>query len=153
MPERHHVYLIPGLLGFSEIGGIAYFRHVHELLEDWFRAAEAPVVIHNVATSPTASIRRRAALVFESIKSTVADEGPIHLVGHSTGGLDARLFVTPNAALEVEPPELEALATRVQTVVTVATPNYGALAARAGRRCARSAGTPIVRVRTSCTDS
>lgn len=129
MLERHHVYLIPGLLGFSEIGGITYFRHVHELLEDWFRAAEAPVVIHNTATSPTASIRRRAACVFESIKSTAADEGPIHLIGHSTGGLDARLFVTPNAALEVAPPELEALSSRVQTVVTVATPNYGAPAA------------------------
>lgn len=92
--EPHHVCLIPGLLGFSEIGGITYFHHVRELLEDWVRAADAPVVIHNVATSPTASIRGRAARVFE-----------------------------------VDPRELEALSSRVQTVVTVATPNYGAPAA------------------------
>lgn len=129
MPEQHHVYLIPGLFGFAEIGGITYSHHVHALLERWFEVAGVPVVVHDVATSPTASIRKRAARVFETIRDTVDDGGPIHLVGHSTGGLDARLFVTPNAALEVDPRELEALSSRVRTVVTVATPNYGAPAA------------------------
>lgn len=129
MTEQHHVYLIPGLFGFAEIGGITYFHHVRELLEARFAAADASVVIHDVGTSPTASIRKRAARVYESIRRTAGDSGPVHLVGHSTGGLDARLFVTPNAALEIEPHELEALSSRVRTVVTVATPNYGAPAA------------------------
>ena len=40
MAETHHIYLIPGLFGFSEIGGIAYFQHVRELLQDWFDAAD-----------------------------------------------------------------------------------------------------------------
>ena len=126
MTKLHHIYLIPGLFGFAEIGGIRYFHHVRELLEDWFDAAEAPVVIHDVPISPAASIRRRAARVFESIKSTVTPNGPIHLIGHSTGGLDARLFVTPSAVLEIDSSELQALSSRVRTVVTVATPNYGA---------------------------
>ena len=129
MGELHHVYLVPGLLGFAEIGGIQYFHHVRELLKDWFDAADASVVVYGVSTSPTASIRKRAARVFEEIQRTITDDGPIHLIGHSTGGLDARLFVTPNAALEIETSELKALSSRVRTVVTVATPNYGAPAA------------------------
>jgi len=129
MPEPQHVYLIPGLFGFAEIGGITYFHHVRELLEERFGTRGVPVVIHDVVTSPTASIRKRAACVFNSIRNTVADSSPIHLIGHSTGGLDARLFVTPNAALEIETEKLEALSSRVQTVMTVATPNYGAPAA------------------------
>jgi len=126
MAETHHVYLIPGLFGFAEIGGIRYFHHVRELLQDWFDAADAPVAFHDVPISPAASIRRRAARVFEWVQGTVTDEGPIHLIGHSTGGLDARLFVTPSALLEVDPVELKRLSSRVRTVVTVATPNYGA---------------------------
>ncbi|MEM8609919.1 MAG: triacylglycerol lipase, partial [Myxococcota bacterium] len=55
-----------------------------------------------------------------------SESGPIHLIGHSTGGLDARLFVTPNAALKIDAEALEALSSRVQSVVTVATPNHGA---------------------------
>ncbi len=129
MTERHQVYLIPGLFGFAEIGGITYFHHVKEVLEARFAAAGQAVVVQDVSTSPTASIRRRAAEVYESIRSASDDGGPIHLVGHSTGGLDARLFVTPNAALKIEPRELESLASRVRTVATVATPHYGAPAA------------------------
>lgn len=126
MSEQHHIYLIPGLFGFANIGGITYFHHVQQLLEQRFRAADASLVVHEVATSPTASIRKRAARVFETIERTVGESGPIHLIGHSSGGLDARLFVTPNAALEVDPGELETLSSRVETVVMVATPNYGA---------------------------
>ncbi len=31
MAEQHHVYLIPGLFGFAEVGGITYCHHVHEI--------------------------------------------------------------------------------------------------------------------------
>ncbi|MEM7435654.1 MAG: triacylglycerol lipase [Myxococcota bacterium] len=126
MPSQHQVYLIPGLFGFGKIGQITYFNHVRELIEAWFKSAGESVAVHGVATSPTASIRTRAAEVYASIQETADDDGPIHLIGHSTGGLDARLFVTPNAALKIEPDELEALAARVRTVTTVATPNHGA---------------------------
>lgn len=122
----HQIYLVPGLFGFGELGEIAYFHHVREVLEERFAKLGAPAVVRMAATSPTASIRRRAAQVYESIQSTEDTEGPIHLIGHSTGGLDARLFVTPNAALKIAPALLEALASRVRSVVTVATPNHGA---------------------------
>ena len=125
MSEQHHVYLIPGLFGFDAIGAITYFHHVQGLLKDFFEVSDVPVQIHDVATSPTASIRKRAAAVYESVRET-SDSGPVHLIGHSTGGLDARLFVTPNAALEVDASSLDSVASRVRTVVTVATPNHGA---------------------------
>ncbi len=126
MSEQHHVYLIPGIFGFANIGGITYFHHVHQVLEQHFQTAGASVVVHEVSTSPTASIRKRAAHAFETIEKTVDERGPVHLVGHSTGGLDARLFVTPNAAIDIDPAQLEALSSRVETVVMVSTPNYGA---------------------------
>ena len=41
--------------------------------------------------APTASIRRRATRLAELIAKTCEDDdSPIHLLGHSTGGLDAR---------------------------------------------------------------
>ena len=50
-------------------------------------------------------------------------EGPIHLIGHSTGGLDARLAIAPTASL---PSKVVFDAyDRVKTLVTVCTPHYG----------------------------
>lgn len=126
MTTTHHVYLIPGFFGFADIGGISYFQHVRQLLEQRFEVAGAQVVVHEVATLPTASIRKRAARVYACVAETADDDGPIHLVGHSTGGLDARLFATPNAALDVESREsLDAFAGRLSSIVTVAAPHYG----------------------------
>jgi len=51
---------------------------------------------------------------------------PIHLIGHSTGGLDARMAIAPTASLPVDP-GIDALQVyrRVKTVVAVSTPHYG----------------------------
>jgi triacylglycerol esterase/lipase EstA (alpha/beta hydrolase family) len=77
-----------------------------------------------IDTLPTASIRRRAANLLEIIHRHVHHEpGPIHLVGHSTGGLDARLVVCPNANLRVD--AKRELVSRVRTLVTVSTPHFG----------------------------
>ena len=48
----------------------------------------------------------------------------MHLIGHSSGGLDARLMVTPGVTLPTAI-DVERLAQRVRTVVTVSTPHYG----------------------------
>ncbi len=120
----HHVYLVPGFFGFSNLGGITYFHHVREVLEEKFEARGHKVIARGVATLPTGSIRSRAARLAEQIDETVSEEGPIHLVGHSTGGLDTRLLMTPRASLPTEV-DVEAIADRVQSVVTVATPHLG----------------------------
>ncbi|MDY7232203.1 esterase/lipase family protein [Hyalangium rubrum] len=125
MPAKHYIYLVPGFFGFTNLGELVYFGHVRDFLQAEFarRGVEAEVV--NILSHPTASIRQRAADLLTGVQTTAsADEGPIHLVGHSTGGLDSRLFVSPGASLR-EGLELESYARRVRTVVTVSTPHAG----------------------------
>src|SRR5687767_11521069 len=105
MAARHDIYLVPGFFGFADLGGVTYFHHVREHLGAVLERAGIDARIHSVPTLPTASIRRRASLLLECVASTADDaEAPIHLVGHSTGGLDTRLFATPGAALETDIP-------------------------------------------------
>ncbi len=51
-------------------------------------------------------------------------EGDFHIIGHSTGGLDARLLLMPGVELE-QGGELEPLAARVRSLVSVSTPHLG----------------------------
>ena len=125
MPAKHHIYLVPGFFGFTNLGELVYFGHVRDFLQAEFarRGVEAEVVA--ILSHPTASIRQRAADLLSGIQATAqADDGPIHLVGHSTGGLDSRLFVSPGASLR-EGLDLEPYASRVRSVVTVSTPHAG----------------------------
>lgn len=124
MSSKHHVLLIPGFFGFESFGGLRYFVSVKEVIERFFAESELDVEVLEVSTSPTASIRRRAAKVLETVAAVAQEnQGDIHLIGHSTGGLDARLAITPTASLptDVVFTDYE----RVKTLVTVATPHYG----------------------------
>ena len=121
----HHVYLVPGFLGFANLGRITYFGHVQRILAARFTALEIDARIHVVATHPTTSLPRRASRVAETIAATAGDgDGPIHLIGHSSGGLDVRLLTAPEVALPTRL-DVEQLAARVRTVVTVSTPHHG----------------------------
>ncbi|HBQ16819.1 MAG: hypothetical protein RLP09_44450 [Sandaracinaceae bacterium] len=123
---RHHVYLIPGFFGFANFGDFKYFAHVREHLRDWLDRRGVNAAIHYAPSFPTASLRRRAGRVMEIVAETASDDdGPIHLIGHSTGGLDARLAVAPRASL-LTAVDHEPFAQRVQSVVAVTAPHYGA---------------------------
>jgi triacylglycerol lipase len=137
----HHVVLIPGFFGFGSLGELTYFVGVREALERAFRRLELDVRVTEVATLPTASIRHRAALVQETLARVAAsDDGPIHIVGHSTGGLDARLAITPSASLPTR--EKFRDHDRLRTLVTISTPHFGTpLASFFGS----AAGYPILR--------
>ncbi|WP_373046777.1 esterase/lipase family protein [Vulgatibacter sp.] len=125
----HHLYLVPGFFGFANLGDLAYFHHVRDVLLATLGERGLDVKIWPVETSPTASIRRRAAILLETIAATAGEgDDPIHVVGHSSGGLDARLLVTPGAALPTNH-EVEPWAARVRSVVTVSTPHHGTPAA------------------------
>jgi triacylglycerol esterase/lipase EstA (alpha/beta hydrolase family) len=125
MARTHHIYLIPGFLGFANLGQIAYFGHVRRILAARFAADGLDARIHIVRTPPTASLPRRAVHVAKMIAATARDDaGPLHLIGHSSGGLDARLFTAPEVALPTSL-DVERLAARVHSVITVATPHYG----------------------------
>jgi pimeloyl-ACP methyl ester carboxylesterase len=122
--KTHHVYLIPGFFGFVNFGRLAYFGHVREFLDLALHAAGLRCEFHRVRVSPSASLRKRAAELAEFVAETAPTKSPIHLVGHSSGGLDARLFVSPGADLGLDE-SIEALAQRVRTVVTISTPHHG----------------------------
>jgi triacylglycerol lipase len=127
VPTPQHVFLIPGFFGFDNLGDLAYFVHAREALLDWCQRAGVDVLVHTVSTLPTASLRLRARMVVNRMSEVLGaanDHAPVHLVGHSSGGLDARLVVTPDVLLPDGPPA-EPLVARVKSVVTLACPHYG----------------------------
>lgn len=125
MKHKHHIYLIPGFFGFTNLGGIRYFAHVHEYLAEACRSLGHDVEITTVNTHPTASVRKRTERLAVAIsQNTSYPDQPVHLVGHSSGGLDARLLATPGLSLDTGV-DVESIAKRIRTVVTVSTPHYG----------------------------
>ena len=120
-----HVLLIPGFFGFTGTGDFAYFQHVRDVLAEVGPPAGLDGEIRVVRTDPTASLRKRAARVAEAIHDVLDGPGAeVSLVGHSSGGLDARLVVSPGVSLPTEV-EVERCARAVRAVVTVATPHHG----------------------------
>jgi hypothetical protein len=125
MDRTHHIYLVPGFLGFEHLGKLTYFGHVKRLLTERFTALGLEPRIHIVRTSPTASLPDRAARVTEAIDATAPrGAAPLHLIGHSSGGLDVRLLTAPGVELPTAL-DVERLAARVRMVVTVSTPHHG----------------------------
>jgi hypothetical protein len=125
MNRRHHIYLVPGFLGFANLGLLTYFGHVRRFLTERLTASGLEPRIHIVRTSPTASLPARAARVAEVIHATARRGGaPLHLIGHSSGGLDVRLLTAPGVELPTAL-DVRRLAARVQTVVTISTPHHG----------------------------
>ena len=125
MGRPHHILLVPGFFGFANLGDFTYFGHVRNFLAERGPALGIDGEVRVARTEPTASLTRRAALLCEAL-ATLLDESPGHvtLVGHSSGGLDARLLVTPGAVLPT-PADVERCARAVRTVVTVSTPHRG----------------------------
>jgi triacylglycerol lipase len=120
----HHVFLVPGFFGFVNFGRLVYFTHVREFLEDACARERLDVEIHRVRLKPTSSLRVRAIELAKVIAEMSPQDAPVHIIGHSTGGLDARLLTSPGVTLDTELP-IELLAQRVRSVVTVATPHRG----------------------------
>jgi triacylglycerol lipase len=121
----HRIYFVPGMFGFGRLGSYDYFGHLADALSASFARRGERITTFTVDVPPTASIRKRAGKFAEYIARTATnDGGPIHLIGHSTGGLDARLVVSPSAQLPVGKDALIWLP-RVHSVTTLNTPHYG----------------------------
>ena len=123
MPGPLQVYLVPGFFGFVNFGNLIYFSHVREILETELASRGCKAVIHRCNVSPTASIATRASELLDFIRDTSSDE-PIAIIGHSTGGLDARLLVSPGVNLG-NGSDVEGIAARVKTITSIATPHHG----------------------------
>jgi hypothetical protein len=120
---RQHVYFSPGMFGFGQLGSYNYFAHVQRELGLRFTAAGHELVPHVIEDLPTASVRRRATRLANVVAQTSADGAAIHLLGHSTGGLDARLVASP-ARCGATDETLDWLP-RLRSVTTMNTPHFG----------------------------
>jgi triacylglycerol lipase len=106
------IVLAHGLFGFDQIclGRLtlaAYFRGI----PDWLRAAGNRVLVTKVP--PIAGVKARARRLGEQIAAAFPDE-PVHLIGHSMGGLDARMLLSDPA-----------WSNRVLSLTTIGTPHLG----------------------------
>jgi triacylglycerol lipase len=122
--STHHIYLSPGMFGFARLAAYDYFAHVERALSERFSRAGQSSELHVVDVLPTASVRRRAGKLAELIDQTATGTGPIHLLGHSTGGLDARLVASPSSRLPIGDKAM-AWMPRLRSVTTMNTPHYG----------------------------
>jgi triacylglycerol lipase len=115
------VFLVPGFFGFQTIAGLPYFTGVERLLRARLADFGVSARVHALDTLPTASIEKRARFLGRRIAELAPNDGsPIHLVGHSSGGLDARVLLSPSSL-----PDLAPVRARVRSLTTLATPHYG----------------------------
>ena len=106
------IVLAHGLFGFRRIGlGPLTFAWYFRGIPDILRTAGNRVLVTRV--HPTAGIDRRARKLGEQIQAAFPDE-PVHLIGHSMGGLDSRALVAD--------PTWEG---RILSLTTIATPHLG----------------------------
>jgi triacylglycerol esterase/lipase EstA (alpha/beta hydrolase family) len=127
VPGGHHVLLVPGFFGFATLGEFAYFAHVRDYLVEIGPQVGLRGQVEVVNTVPTASLRKRAALLVEAIAKLLdasAGEADVSIVGHSSGGLDARLAVSPEVTLPTSA-DVERCASRVRAIVSVSAPHAG----------------------------
>lgn len=119
------VYLVPGFFGFTELGSLNYFNRVSEVFGRALAEHSVDAEIVETDTLPTGSIRRRAIRLLELVREHRGlEQEHLHFVGHSTGGLDVRMLLTPGVQLLPSGEEQE-IAARTRTAITLSTPHYG----------------------------
>lgn len=121
---RHVVVLVPGFFGFEHVAEIPYFTQADELLHAAF-AQYAPQIHLRVMTAaipPTASLESRAVALRAFLHTSTLGYEQIHLVGHSSGGLDLRAFLEGCPTGDSDYGEI---LERVASAITVATPHWG----------------------------
>lgn len=119
------VFLVPGFFGFTSVGAVSYFERVEQALESALQRRGLKARVVRCATQPTASIPRRAdALRRQVLRLGGLAAKELHFVGHSTGGLDVRMLLTPGVKI-ADDGTAERIARRTRTAICVATPHHG----------------------------
>jgi hypothetical protein len=122
---RRLVFLVPGFFGFTSVGAVSYFEDVEQALGRALRRRGVDARIVRCTTQPTASIPRRA----DALRRQVLDSGglrarELHFVGHSTGGLDVRLLLTPGVRI-ASGDSGERISKLTRAAISVTTPHHG----------------------------
>ncbi len=139
MRAADQVLLVPGFFGFGSFGRpgrphIVYFDHVIKAM-----VAARPELsgrIHVHEPPPMGSLESRVRTLQDAVlqrlgsallRGKARGRGPrIHLVGHSTGGVDARLLANPHYRFHGEDRALRTgLLQHLGTVVTLSAPHHG----------------------------
>jgi hypothetical protein len=123
----NHLVLVPGFGGFDVLGSLQYYHGVTEVL------ASSPLVLHYFPNLPTASVRTRAVQLRHWLeerwrRKLIGPEDALHLVGHSTGGLDLRQLLNDFRQRQQEHRATEAedeVLARIQSVQFLSTPQRG----------------------------
>ena len=125
------VVLVPGLLGFTRFGGFYYFADrliavLRGLLEE---PLGYPVPVVPVTTLPTDSLRHRQGSLLQNLAGIcekLSGVERVHLVGHSTGGVDAQLLAcTKSFDGHAWDKKANAARKKIKSVVTISAPHYG----------------------------
>jgi pimeloyl-ACP methyl ester carboxylesterase len=129
------VFLIPGFLGFERFGNLGYFADrvtaaLRACLED---RLQHPVHVVPVPILPTGSFAQRQAALVKTLSNRMAafeNVGRVHLIGHSTGGIDAQLLTLArpldrNSWGLYDGIDARPLRDRLRTVVSIGTPHQG----------------------------
>ena len=125
MARDRIVFLVPGFFGFTSVGAMSYFEDVEDALGAALERRGVKARVVRCATQPTASIPRRAdRLRRQVIAHGGLDARELHFVGHSTGGLDVRMLLTPGVRIAAGNTE-ERIARRTRTAISVTTPHHG----------------------------
>jgi hypothetical protein len=124
------VLFVPGFFGFGSFGHpdrplVEYFAHVEDAL---LRAHLRPLRFAIHQPPPAGSLLERARSLQHRILELVArDATKLHLVGHSSGGVDARLVCNAKYTALPQRPELE---DKIASVTTLSAPLHGTPLAR-----------------------
>ncbi len=129
--EAHDlVALVPGFMGFDHLGGLSYFADSVLAALRGAREYEAQrtVPVIGLSTLPAASLIERQNFLFAQLQALLKRYQPkrIHLIGHSTGGVDA-YFATCKQRLTGSPwrdREREVRA-RLSSMTTLSSPLLG----------------------------
>jgi hypothetical protein len=135
--ERIEIYLVPGFMGFTTLAGLHYYLGVADALRSCLWQVGLDATVHATSTKPAGSLRQRAAKLAHEIAARHDPRATsIHLVGHSTGGLDVRLLLSPGSALDANGPVIAEMGSclaarygealpKVRSAVGVAAPHFG----------------------------
>ncbi|MFE8604949.1 esterase/lipase family protein [Archangium violaceum] len=121
---QDHIVLVPGFGGFQALGSLRYYHGVTQAL------GFTPLVVHYFPNLPTASVQTRARLLRRWLgelqeRGVIGREDRIHLVGHSTGGLDVRQLLMDYRKDEDTRGVSEDVLGQIRTVQFISTPQHG----------------------------
>src|SRR5437016_201580 len=125
------VVLVPGLLGFTRFGGFYYFADrliavLRGLLEE---PLGYPAEVVPVTTLPTNSLCDRQEALLQNLAAIcekLSGVERLHLIGHSTGGVDAQLLAcTKSLDGHAWDKKANAVRKKIRSVATISAPHYG----------------------------